>query len=315
MKTTRQFLTLPAAAILLALATLPACSLFAGDEFTVDSARVAAAAGDPKAEYSLGRQYANGEGVPRDYAKAFEYLSQSANQGYAPAQTALGSCYALGDGTRRDYTVAVEWYRKAAAQGDPLGEYCVGYAFAHGKGVSEDMNAAVDWWQKAAAQGQVNAENALGQFYFHGESANDTNHVNFPEALKWFRKAAEQGYAPAMGQLGYMYQYGIGVKQNWPEALKWSRRGADMGDATAEDNLGLMYESGDAGVPMDKVQAYKWFLLSEAQGCPLARHDAIEIELYHVLTDEQMARARSMTNGFTPMMSNRSAGSTPNARN
>jgi TPR repeat protein len=314
MKTTLQFLTLRPAAILVALSILPACSLFARDEFTMDSARTAAAAGDPKAEFFLGQHYANGKGVPRDYAKAFEYLSQSANQGYAPAQTALGSCYALGDGVPRNYAQAVGWYRKAAAQADPLGEYCLGYACAHGKGVSEDMDAALDWWQKAAAQGQVNAENALGMFYFHGEYAGDRSHVNFAEAAKWFRKAAEQGYPPAMSQLGYMYQYGIGVGQNWAEALNWNRRGANLGDGTAEDDLGQMYESGDGGLPMDKVQAYKWFLLSQAHGCPFGHHDCIEVELDHMLTPAQMDEARRMTNAPTTTSANDSVGAAKKAQ-
>lgn len=298
MKKILQFLSLPAAGMILVLWLLPAGFVMASDEITMESAPAAAARGDAKAEYYLGWHYTAGVGVPVDYPKAVEYLRQSANQGYAPAQTALGSCYARGNGVRRDYSAALGWYRKAAAQGDPLAEYCVGFACAHGKGAPRDLNAAVMWWRKAAEQGQVYAENALGQFYFHGEYVGDTNHINFPEAFKWFRKAAEQGCAPAMGALGYMYQYGIGVRQNWSETLKWSRRGADMGDATAEDNLGLMYESGDAGLPQDKVQAYKWFLLSEAQGCSLGRHDAIEIEIFHSLTAEQMAEARRMTNAF-----------------
>src|SRR5579863_382693 len=102
MKTIVQFLSLPAFGIIFALCLLPAHLLIA-EEFTTDSARTAAVAGDPKAEYFLGKHYAAGIDVPADYTKAAEYLRQSANQGYAPAETALGSCYARGDGVRQDY--------------------------------------------------------------------------------------------------------------------------------------------------------------------------------------------------------------------
>ncbi len=119
MKTTAQLLSLPEAGLILALWLLPANLLFAGDEFTMESAPAAAAGGDPKAEYFLGQHYAVGKGVPTDYTKAVEFLRQSANQGYAPAQTALGSCYAHGDGVKQDYAEAMQWYRKAAAQGEP----------------------------------------------------------------------------------------------------------------------------------------------------------------------------------------------------
>ncbi len=125
----------------------------------------------------LGRCYAEGHGVSRDYAKAVENLNQSAAQGYAPAQTALGSFYAHGLGVKQDYATALEWYRKAAVQGDPLAQYSMGYAYAYGKGVPTNFDEAVKWWEKAGQQGQRYAQNALGQFYFHGAYPGDTNHA------------------------------------------------------------------------------------------------------------------------------------------
>ena len=169
----------------------------------------------------------------------------------------------------------------------------MGYAYAYGKGTPTNFDAAIQWWQKSAEQGQVYAQNALGQFYFRGEYPGDTNHVNFAEAAKWFRRAAEQGYAPAMSTLGYMYQYSIGVGHDWSQALQWNRRAAERGDAAGQDNLGQMYENGNAGLPRDLVQAYKWFWLSEQQGDTGGRHDAMEIELNHALTPEQISRSET----------------------
>jgi uncharacterized protein len=298
MKTmTRHSLSL-GAGLALALWFFPASCLFAANSFTLDTARAAAAKGDPEAEYFLARRYADGAGVRRDYTKAVAYLRQAAGQGYAPAETGLGSCYAHGQGVKQDDDEAVRWYRKAAAHGDALAQYCLGYAYAQGKGVPKDFDKAVQWWRQAAEQGQVYAQNALGQFYFQGEHPGDTNHVNYPEAVKWLRKAAEQDCAPAMGTLGYMYQYGVGVEHDWPLALQWNRRAAELGDATAQDNLGQMYENGNAGLPQDNVQAFKWFLLSAKQGSGLGHHDVIEFELHHVLTPEQTAEAQRMAAEF-----------------
>jgi len=105
-----------------------------------------------------------------------------------------------------------------------------------------------------------------------------------------------------MSTLGYMYQYGIGVRHDWQQALKWSRPAAEMGDAAAQDNLGQMYENGNAGLPRDLVQAYKWFWLSEQQGNPGGRHDVIEFELHHVLTPEQIAEGKRMAAEFQARM-------------
>ena len=47
--------------------------------------------------------------------------------------------------------------------------------------------------------------------------------------------------------------------------LKWYRKAADQGFAEAQTNLGVMYGTG-RGVVKDEVEAYKWHLLSGAQG-------------------------------------------------
>ncbi|HUA67099.1 MAG TPA: tetratricopeptide repeat protein [Candidatus Saccharimonadales bacterium] len=311
MKTTIRFFTLLAVGLALSLWFLAAPRLHAADNFTLDTARAAAAKGDPEAEFFLARHYADGVGVQRDYSKAVAYLRKAAAQGYVPAQTGLGSCYAHGQGVKQDFAEAAHWYREAAAHGDALAQYCLGYAYAQGKGVPKDFDKAVQWWRKSADQGQVYAQNALGQFYFQGEHPGDTNHINYSEAVKWLRKAAEQDCAPAMGTLGYMYQYGVGVEHDWPQALRWNRRAAGLGDATAQDNLGQMYENGNAGLPADKVQAYKWFLLSDEQGSGLGRHDVIEFELHHVLTPEQTAEAQRMAAEFHAQMSTNPPAASP----
>src|SRR5208283_2803017 len=182
MKESSKLVWIVAAGPALAVISILGASGLASEEYTLDTARAAAVQGDPRAEYFLARHYADGKGVPRDYAQAAEHFRKSAEQGYAPAQTGLGSCYALGQGVKQDYAEALRWYRKAAAQGDSLAQYCLGYACAHGKGVPKDLDAAVNWWQKSAEQGQVLAQNALGQFYFRGETPGDTNHVNYAEA-------------------------------------------------------------------------------------------------------------------------------------
>lgn len=303
MKTTARSLVPFGTSLALSLWLVPVPSLSVADEeFTLDTARAAAEKGDPQAEYFLARRYADGIGVPRDYVKAVAYLRQSADQGYAPAQTGLGSCYAHGTGVKQDYAEAVWWYRQATAQGDSLAEYSLGYAYADGKGVPKDVDTALKWWRKSAEQGQALAQNALGQFYFQGEHPGDTNHINYVEAAKWLHQAAEQGCVPAMSTLGYMYQYAIGVQHDWSQALQWNRQAAKLGDAAAQDNLGQMYENGNAGLPHDLVQAYKWFWLSDQQGNQLGRHDVIEMELHHALTPEQTAEAKRLAAVFQTQM-------------
>src|SRR5580658_8972612 len=52
--------------------------------------------GDAAAQYYLGVIYANGKGVPRDYAAAVTWYRKAADQDYDLAQVLLGAMYATG---------------------------------------------------------------------------------------------------------------------------------------------------------------------------------------------------------------------------
>ena len=60
----------------------------------------------------------NGEGVPKDAAKAVEWYTKAAEQGHADAQNNLGVMYDTGEGVPRDLVRAYVWFNLAAAQGD-----------------------------------------------------------------------------------------------------------------------------------------------------------------------------------------------------
>ena len=61
--------------------------------------------------------YKNGNGVKKDYAKAFELFSKAAAGGDINALYNLGRCYENGWGVKIDLAKAQEWYRKAAEKG------------------------------------------------------------------------------------------------------------------------------------------------------------------------------------------------------
>src|SRR5436305_14703013 len=52
--------------------------------------------GDPIAQYNLGNCYYYGYGVKKDYKKAFEWYTKSANNVCAQSQYSLGICYVHG---------------------------------------------------------------------------------------------------------------------------------------------------------------------------------------------------------------------------
>lgn len=71
--------------------------------------------GDAKAQNLIGLMYANGKGVPRDFAEAVKWYRKAADQGYAGAQNNLGLMYLKGRGVAQDYVQAYMWFDLTAA--------------------------------------------------------------------------------------------------------------------------------------------------------------------------------------------------------
>ncbi len=73
---------------------------------------------DPSIQFTTGKRYYYGDGVPRDYAQARNWFLQAARQGNGNGQYWLGYMYQYGKGGAQDLTKAQKWYSQAAEQGD-----------------------------------------------------------------------------------------------------------------------------------------------------------------------------------------------------
>ena len=74
--------------------------------------------GSMKDQHRLGFMYYKGEGVDRNYEKAFTYLLKAAKQGNGDAQSAIAEMYFDGQGIQRDEEEALFWSNKACSNGD-----------------------------------------------------------------------------------------------------------------------------------------------------------------------------------------------------
>jgi hypothetical protein len=73
----------------------------------------AAAKGDARAMWRVGRLYQYGLGVEHDYVKAREWYDRAAAKGYGQAMFSLGELYRAGHGVPKDPAKANEWYEKS----------------------------------------------------------------------------------------------------------------------------------------------------------------------------------------------------------
>jgi TPR repeat protein len=158
----------------------------AGDKAAaVKALEYAADQGYALASWKLGRMYAEGDGVPRDDLKAFEYFSRIADENadeapdspragvVASAFVALGTYFL--EGIKNTSVVvnpekAAELYLYAASYfGDPNAQYSLAQLYLNGSGVERDERQAARWFNLAAEKGHPGAQALLGRMLLNGQ--------------------------------------------------------------------------------------------------------------------------------------------------
>jgi TPR repeat protein len=94
---------------------------------------------------------------------------------------------------------------------------------------------------------------------------------DYPQAAEWYLKAAEQNHGLAQFNLGTMYANGQGVAKDVVQSVSWFRRAANLGDAGGQYKMGrscqrASMDGSPADAPEARIEAYKWYQLSAAQG-------------------------------------------------
>jgi TPR repeat protein len=124
---------------------------------------------------------------------------------------------------------------------------------------------------------------------------------DYAQAMEWYSKAAGQNHRLAQFNLGLMYAQGQGVEKNETTAVTWIQRAAQGGDAGAQFNLGdrcgrSIAHGADSTAPELRIESYKWFKLSAAQGYgpAMARCDAATMRM----TREEVSEGNRRVTGF-----------------
>ncbi len=110
-------------------------------------------AADPNSYEKLGEAYYYGEGVDRDYAKAFQLFEKAAAANDSMAMFYLGRIYDEGRGVSQDYGKSYYWYVRAAKAGNGAAMKSLGDMYYNGRGVEKDLEKASAWYESAKGAG------------------------------------------------------------------------------------------------------------------------------------------------------------------
>lgn len=91
---------------------------------------------------------------------------------------------------------------------------------------------------------------------------------DYDKAIQELQPLADQGSPTAEYLLAEIYFGGHGG--DLQQALKWMTASADQGYAQAQARLGMIYATG-RGVPINNIEAYRWFSLAAKSADPKAK--------------------------------------------
>lgn len=156
-------------------------------------------------------------------------LRLAAANGDPSAEFEVGARLAEGKGTDQNFKEAAKWYQRSASRGFVQSQYRLGTLYERGLGVKPDPARAQDWYKRAAEQGNVKAMHNLAVL---SANQNKTA-PDYPAAAKWFTDAAERGLSDSQFNLAVLHENGLGVPQDLKQAYKWLSLSARAGDKEA----------------------------------------------------------------------------------
>ncbi len=153
------------------------------------SLRLAAANGDPSAEFEVGARLAEGKGTGQNFKDAAKWYQRSASKGFAQAQYRLGTLYERGLGLKVDPIRAADWYQRSAEQGNIKAMHNLAVLSANQTGGSPDYATAASWFSQAADHGLSDSQFNLAVLHENGLGVDQ----DLTLAYKWVSIAARSG--------------------------------------------------------------------------------------------------------------------------
>jgi localization factor PodJL len=151
------------------------------------SLRLAAAKGDPSAQFEVATRLAEGKSADQDLKAATQWYLRSATSGFAMAQFRLGTLYERGVSVQTDLARAKVWYARAAEQGNVKAMHNLAVLVAGRGGVEPDYTTAAKWFTEAANRGLADSQYNLAVLYENGLGVTKSD----KEAYKWLLLAAK----------------------------------------------------------------------------------------------------------------------------
>lgn len=206
----------------------------------------------------IGEAFWKGEGVTKNYEKAFDWYNKAAKKGSVRANYWLAMMYGMGEGRQQNFDKSIELIEELGRYSHEaykmLGDY---FYSSEGK---QDFSKALVCYDKAAEMGNDEVLGTLSYLYYLGVSK-EKNRLD--KAYTFASKAADKGDGGGFYVLGNLYNEGKVVPQNFAKAISLWEKAALKRIIGAMDALAVSYYNGDT-IPQNFLNAYVWYTLAVA---------------------------------------------------
>jgi len=177
--------------LLLSLVLLASILPIRADGTFIRYLQVTAAQGEPESKFILGLAYCDGwEGMLKSGTTAAKWRELAGELNDLRPTLVFGLLQRENDRVPKDGAKALDYLNQAAEQGDNYARVLLAEMLLEGDGVAADWRRGMEWMQKSAAAGFAPAQFRLGVIYLVGDKSTPRNEI---EALAWFIVAAESG--------------------------------------------------------------------------------------------------------------------------
>ena len=209
----------------------------------------------------------------REYALAYRFFSEAAQEGCAASFFELAECMRRGLGCPQDETQAFYSYREAAQSGDRRARLALADCYRDGIGVPRDKDEAIRLYTEAAEAGDAAAQCLLGEIYFDGKLVPR----DIPLAMRWYERAAQNEAGPSREAAARIHHIYAGIGETYNRGIEAQRRGcyaeavelytvaSELGHGGAACNLGYCYQLG-LGVSRDLRRAAQCYRRAAENG-------------------------------------------------
>lgn len=196
---------------------------------------------DIESVFATALQYLLGDGVAEDPQHALELLEVAAAEDHPEALFFAAEMHADGEVVPVDRKKAFDYMKRSAALGNVNAIYSMGfYHMNGGMGYTGDSHEVISevtipmdeakglaYYEQAAAHDHPLAIFRIARYYYCNSRDNERN---LQQALKYYRRAIELGEASSMVDVADLHILGIGVVKDRDQAKRLYERAAATDD-------------------------------------------------------------------------------------